>query len=759
MSNVYFINPDPNKSLNRQINGNNIFDSGITDQVNLDLLLRATKKYNQALLLTSDTITSEIRGGIINPDLFRELSDNIFPPPLPKRQEELLIKEEKIEFIRLPDEDRQATMDLRDEEYIKLNSKLGVVPFATLNNIVDFEKVNESGYGELIRDSNNFPLLALTVQELGNVQSENTLLNMNAIENFQDKINMNVMPLENFENSYDDYFSSSLLGGPVKEHLNMVPFFGSNPKQNTNDFMVRTKLENFTGNFEFKQPAQKKEVEYMFAPQKDMGYVHGTPNIDTKQYYQGSYKKQGERPFEQIYVGPGRLGDPNDLGERMGTDDKGDGFHAMLRVLPRTVDQLRVKPKVSFRGESGPSKFFVDAPTKAQILQKHLPDRFYSNEKLQHVFTTVAEVQRNALRPEYLLGSREELEQGYTAPAGIDVSQIRPSEALPKFSAPLRSTSQSIYTSPVYADGVEVGETLQRKQGNFITYRNERDTTGKATVSSQNKNPVDKTYFRSMDYKPKDTLRQITGIETRTSSGYSNQKGIANYTDEAKTTLRQLTENETRTSNNFSNQKNIANYTDEAKTTLRQLIEEDNRTGGLVGQKNRIQGLQDDVRTTQKETLTNSSVSSAPQYSRHNAGHTTANYVANPTIREQYSDSYLFNHGHSDEAGMVYDEFYNADTNQKKEVIAQGRNPTDEKAKLWIGKTDINMTQNVMANAYENYENYIPEVRINTAVDKNSQVFTRERFNNRNPNDNYISADLLNAFRENPYTQSLSSYY
>jgi|GEM_PF-754830 len=123
-------------------------------------------------------------------------------------------------------------------------------------------------------------------------------------------------------------------------HNNMEPFFGGSIKQNMKPDLYRTKLEHFTG----AQPSykHKKEVKRLFKPVKQNIFGNQVQKDRGLERYWISDKKPNEKPFEQIKVGPG-------VGLKVNEKSK-HGFHDSYRPKYKTVDELRVKPKVSYKG-------------------------------------------------------------------------------------------------------------------------------------------------------------------------------------------------------------------------------------------------------------------------------------------------------------------------------------------------------------------------------------------------------------------------
>ena len=138
---------------------------------------------------------------------------------------------------------------------------------------------------------------------------------------------------KNVFNKNNEFFGNVNNNSKPLTHNNMVPFFGGSIKQNTNDFITKTKLENFTGQFE-NDRKQKIEVANMFKPEKNVSFVNGMPANYDRDRYIPSYKKQGEKLMEEIKVGPGLAIDPDQI-------NSGEGFHPIHRPCYKNIDELK----------------------------------------------------------------------------------------------------------------------------------------------------------------------------------------------------------------------------------------------------------------------------------------------------------------------------------------------------------------------------------------------------------------------------------
>jgi hypothetical protein len=102
----------------------------------------------------------------------------------------------------------------------------------------------------------------------------------------------------------------------------------------------------------------------------------------------------------------------------------------------------------------------------------------------------------------------------------------------------------------------------------------------------------------------------------------------------------------------------------------------------------------------------------------------------------------------------------NSDTNPTKEIIAQGREPTLSNVKLWVGGDDENVDIKKIESDYMTHHT----TGLDKVYQKIPQDFacqlTRDKFELDDAELllEQINPDLLNPFRENPFTKSLVSH-
>lgn len=201
----------------------------------------------------------------------------------------------------------------------KVNASNDEVLKRSLNNYKDAENPAITGVLPPIYNSygshGNESLLKMDIAEKNLSEVNNINRRANVLETkAPDLSDRPMFKVSNLGNPSDDNFSNfgsglfsnqevSLLSGKVleKEHSNMVPFFGSNVRQNLETFTNESKLDNYTGNTS--TFIHKKEPLPLF--DKVSENIYGTPlltdHIDTSRYIPSAYR-QNEKPFyeEQI---------------------------------------------------------------------------------------------------------------------------------------------------------------------------------------------------------------------------------------------------------------------------------------------------------------------------------------------------------------------------------------------------------------------------------------------------------------------------
>lgn len=179
---------------------------------------------------------------------------------------------------------------------------------------------------------------------------------------------------------------TGVVGGVVNPNTKLgegpQPFFASAKKQHTNNALKQRRMEMFTGAIDLRTSetgtySRKKEVPSLFKPEWTAspvtfsGHNAGTPlGIDQASRYVPSMRQNNVLPTQQVRVGPGVGVAPNVAAA--------DGFHPMLRVLPRNVNEHRLNnlPGGLVVGASG-----VASGTLKPVLVQERPPRYWEQKR------------------------------------------------------------------------------------------------------------------------------------------------------------------------------------------------------------------------------------------------------------------------------------------------------------------------------------------------------------------------------------------
>jgi len=481
------------------------------------------------------------------------------------------------------------------------------------------------------------------------------------------------------------------------KHNNMVPFNGGKIRGNTYDMALSESiLDNMVGSGS--NVIKKIEQAPLFKPQENISWTYGTPNHSD--FYQSRVNpgsmNNNIKPFESQRVGPGL----NQGYTTQGSGGFNSGMEARDKWLPKNVDELRVStnPKLEYNLNNleGPAQSVIKNPGIIGRVEKHNPDTFFINSQDRWLTTTGGE-KGQMLRSEQQMGiiRRPTDRNDYMGPAAATEVGVGPAPT--EFDDPRRQPQL-----PETFTNNKVVTPTERKQGS--------DMEG-ATKSVTNYNNS-----RSTTRQP-DTFR----------SGFSGAIGAV-----------------------------VAPFLDALKPSRRDEICASMRVYGGAGapvESNYVMNPNDVVPTTIKETTTHSvefnvNNQSAQQY--------VNTYVApQETNRQTTQYNSYGNIGNNYAGDMSYESAYRQHNNDiKSQTIINranqgGTQMFNQNMNVSIARQDSNCLDNrpfgpvssiTKPIAKENYGRYIPPQQL----DMNIQT-------QRN------TPDILDAFRKNPYTQSLTT--
>jgi len=503
-------------------------------------------------------------------------------------------------------------------------------------------------------------------------------------------------------NDIQDIYSltGNYLDSKEFKHNNMVPFNGGKFQGKTYGVnMAETILDNMVGSGS--QVIKKIEQAPLFKPQENMQWANGAPNMSD--FYQSrvnpGMKSSNVKPFESEYVGPGL-----DQGyTTKGSNGYNSGMEARNAWLPKTVDELRVttNPKLEYSldNHQGPSYSHVQNVGILGKVEKYHPDTFFVNSQ-DRWLTTTGQEKAQALRPiqEVHATMRNVTSQPYSGVAGADKNA---SYVLSSYTTPKRVV---LDTTDVPASSA-MGRGPSDYADNFIkshtNYENNRSTM-----------------------RQPDTYR----------SSFSGAIGAV-----------------------------IAPIMDAFRPTKKEEYSPNVRIYGDPGsnvKQNYVITPGDIPATTMKETTLYSP--NAYIGNQASVGYVLHNQQAVTNQRDTTLCGYVGNvggNGATRQGEVIVDAAYRQNNNDKLEVTQQSYTPQ--------GGTQIyNQTMNVnvarIDSDRDNPRMWVPNAstisQMPAGKAQYGQIRGKQQYDENKIGCERIQPDLLNAFRENPYTQSLQSW-
>lgn len=612
--------------------------------------------------------------------------------------------------------------------------------------------------------------------------------------------------------SNSDFFVSQLSGKTLTPeqftHNNMVPFFRGAVKQNITDNANKNTLERYTGVGETHRP-RKKEVKSFFDVSRNMSQPNGSPSYTMNPGIMGRYisgqKRQGERPFEQVHVGPG-------IDKGYTSEPSGGYTQSNIRdfIVPKTIDQLRTlnNPRVSYEGrivsglKSG-QRGLVAKP------RKNRPEKYYHSSPERGALASA--IKAAAMRKRFCMKrTNKQNQKSYYGVLGS--TETSKPKNVPGFK---RSTKNN-YMNPSPRNAYREGnwESTEDAEDHGIgdygmksieNKANERDTTqtrehriNLTTTVKKIITPLTDLFRRTRKenfignmrpdgnmnaqmpskitiYDPNDVAR-TTIKETNIHNNHEgfikgeikNQAHDPN--DVARTTIKEMNIHNKAPHINMAPQQprklRVYDPEDIAKTTIKETTEDKNHVGFISRVENLNPGgytsTNVSMKNTHKQFLTNyyyTGIADGEVGTGNGRGYLAASYEARNTHKQFLSDYEYAGHAKdSVEKSMSYADKYNARLNPNKEVISLGRAPTQNSVKVMAGQDHVNINHKKLESDQINIREPSESKVYDAPPQKNYCGLTSIK--DKLPEDvqrDRINPDYLNAFRNNPYTQSLAS--
>jgi len=480
------------------------------------------------------------------------------------------------------------------------------------------------------------------------------------------------------------------------KHNNMVPFVGGKISGYTYDAnLSESILDNMNGSGS--QVIKKIEQAPLFKPEDNIQWAYGAPN--NSDFYQSRVNpgmwNNNVKPFATENVGPGL----NQGYTTSGSGGFNSGMESRDSWLPKTVDELRVdtNPKLEYKllNHEGPANSVIKNQGILGRVEKQRPDTFFINSQDRWLTTTGVE-KGETLRPIQEMGvlRRNDVLSDYRGPAGNNDTQA--SYAPTEFQKSRRQQMPAKDIPHSNAVGKGPIDTDHKLLHSYTNYSNHRSTV-----------------------KQPETIR----------SGFGGAIGavIAPIMDILRPSRKEEVVN------------NVRIYGDLTSSVPSSYVI----------------NPQDVTPTTMKETTIYS-----PHFNINNQkeGVYVNNYTPmDLTQRDTTSCSTIGNVGgvSNMEGNMIYDAVYNQTNNEIKSATIYNR---PNQGGTQIFNQQMNIVTTKMA----------PEVNTSTFMTPNSVIklppsketygkFNAPQYYNECIGCDRIQGDILQAFKSNPYTHSLTT--
>lgn len=478
------------------------------------------------------------------------------------------------------------------------------------------------------------------------------------------------------------------------KHNNMVPFVGKKVRSYAyKNEMSESILDNMTGSGS--QIIKKIEQASLFKPEKDLNFANGTPN--NSDFYQSRVNPglitNNEKPFESIQVGPGL----NQGYSSQGSNGFNSGMESRDSWLPKNVDQLRVdtNPKMEYSlfNHEGPAQSNIKQLGSIGRVEKQRPDAFFINTQDRWLTTTGAE-KGETLRPIQEMGN------------------LKRADTVINYTSPAVNTQGQLGYAPT-----EYEKSKRREpQTENIPHCN---AIGKGTFVDGDNNLKSHTNYSTnrSTMKQPDTIRNIFGGAIGAV--------VAPIMDFIRPSRKEETVNNVRVYGEGMGSKVPSNYVINPKDTTHTTIKETTIFSPNFNINNQKEGVYVNTHTptdfTQRDTTCYDSMG--------NVG--------------------------GQNGSMVYNSSYAQNNNDVKSQTIHNR---PNQGGMQMFNNNMNVTSKNPNDACYNTRMITPSSVIKMPPSKENYGRTNSDSYNYNKIENdRMQGDLLQAFRSNPYTHSLTS--
>ena len=577
----------------------------------------------------------------------------------------------------------------------------------------------------------------------------------------------------------------------------MLPFFGGKLTQNMSSDATQRRLETFTGTGNYRNK-KKKETKPLFKPTKNLGFVHGSPNKTNEllERYNKSNYANNVLPFKQLKVASGL----NVKGGRKGAG----GFHQfevneIARSAYKDIDELNVRQQITY---TTPTKAGSAVNAKRSMnpnVSKNRPETTFA-QSMANQWKTPAGASGMTAREHFVAYDKGKKQSKALLGSAAPAINVKPRKiAIAQKSKRNTYTNSGLRNVKIVDGWTSKGLYADYGRKSFKAPPTERESLSEKTHTT-NWTSIVKALISPFEDVARITKKQnIVGNPRPTGNmkaNIPNKQTVYDPNDIAKTTLKeQLIHNSHEGHIKGPNKLIAYDPNDVAKTTLKEQMIENTHSGNItitnaekptvydydtapkITIRNTLESVdfnanvsnarapsypenrnQDNAKTTIKEQTEDNVYSSNVNYSK-GMGYITEDHFVPATNKQELSDyEYSGIAGSHEEGHTSYGSSYNARLNVNKEQIARGRKPMGSNVKVVNGKDTLNTMYKKQMSAVNTSRREVTNVYSKTPSN-NGKVHTNLKVNLSNEhNVERIKPDLLDAFKENPYTQPLNSY-
>jgi hypothetical protein len=548
-------------------------------------------------------------------------------------------------------------------------------------------------------------------------------------------------------------------------HNNMQPFFGSKVKQNVEEFANNHRLEEQTGNMT--NYRKKTEIPQLFDPQTNLTNPYGSSNLSgyMNERYIVSNIRNSEVPVEKIYVGPG-------LNNGYSAEPSGGFQQASTRdfCMPKNVDELRTKdnPKMIYHGRIVAGQKGTELG-KFGKMTKRRPETSFEHGK-ERFFGGMAQCAKPRAKENYEIQETHRVETeliNYVAPAGP--AGLRKER--------VRANVEPSHRQQFDFDGNNIRNADAHGEWRIEGQGGAPNDYGRSAIRESNKEECENNHSGNIEGKLKHTApinpdlrytRKVNGINNPNQDGYikgNDKHRVYDPNDLPRTTMKETMSENTQGERNIQGNKKMTVYdpNDVLKTTMKETTVEEARIGNADG-KTRDDGYQI-ANIEAKNTLRQFTLQDyTPNANGDNQGGYQNKEINLPNTSRQFTSDleYTGNAGNAGQAQTKsYEDVYNMTINSVRDHTLTSFTPGAAAPNKMRDSCDLNVTTHRRGPQQSSQLASRANISTRTCIptpntQQLGEVRDKMTVSNREISDR-LDCSMLDAFKSNPYTQSLQS--